>query len=330
MAKKIRYEIDPHNRLVGNFYGIRRVLDGRFKLDRKNTLTYHLKAPVPKDVRAPHQVKLKGEWSLTKKHDLRLTFDKWRRQTFGDQLTLKGEILAAKKNSLLFGVTGRNKNGSATLYGLELGGKWQADKNNRLTFRVAKASGRYDTLTFRGAWQINKNYEITYRYSKENLVRKTKRVYTLSFRGHWDILKKRRISYVIDKSSDSELNFKSSAGIFKDNYIKYEVGIGLTRRKAAIKRVVKLFGKWRIKRGVGLVFEVERGRGKVQAIVLGADVRLGKKNTVLFKLKNRSNQDIERSVELKRDILKGDGEAFLRLLKSKREATIQAGAGFRW
>ena len=97
--EKVRYEIDPHNRLVIKKTGkktklarFRRVLDGRFKTDRINSLTYHIKAPIPQDLNAPHQVKLRGRWSLTKNHDLRLTLDKWRRQTFGDQLTLQGDI----------------------------------------------------------------------------------------------------------------------------------------------------------------------------------------------------------------------------------------------
>jgi hypothetical protein len=42
------------------------------------------------------------------------------------------------------------------------------------------------------------------------------------------------------------------------------------------------------------------------------------------------NRDIVSSVELSRNILKGDGEAFIRLLKSKGEAAIYAGSVWRW
>ena len=47
--QKIRYEIDPHNRLVRRLPRFRKVIDGKFKIDKKNTLIYHVKAPVPRD-----------------------------------------------------------------------------------------------------------------------------------------------------------------------------------------------------------------------------------------------------------------------------------------
>ncbi len=109
---KLRYEVDPHNRLIvegtGRKTGLpkfRKVLDGRFKIGKNNTLIYHVKAPVPHGACIPHQLKLKGEWSLTEGGDLRLTLDKWGRASFGDRLTLKGDIVGVNKNSLLFAIT---------------------------------------------------------------------------------------------------------------------------------------------------------------------------------------------------------------------------------
>jgi hypothetical protein len=53
---KVRYEIDPHNRLVIKKTGkkaelkrFRQVLDGRFKVAKDSTLTYHIKASIPQD-----------------------------------------------------------------------------------------------------------------------------------------------------------------------------------------------------------------------------------------------------------------------------------------
>jgi hypothetical protein len=326
---KLRYEIDPHNRLVADLFGMRRVLEGQFKVGPRNTLTYDIKTPVPQDIKAPHQVKLKGEWSLDKDHQLGFTLDKWQRKTFGDQLTIQGEILDVKKNALLFAVTTRNQKRNLSLYTLELSGAWQADARNRLTFRVAKGGDNFDTLVFCGAWQINKHYQIIYRYTKADLVRKRKRLYSLTFQGCWDITDKARFSYVIEKSSDSVFNFKTSVGIFKGNYVKYELGIGLSGRKQPVRRTITLFGSWKIKKGVGLVFEIETDK-KIRAIVLGAEAKLGEKNTVLFSLRNNLNQDIEGKLELARDIFQGDGQAFLRLLGERGEVTIQAGAGWKW
>jgi len=60
--EKVKYEFDPHNRLIvgSNLKRIRKVLDGQFKISAHNLLTYHIKAPIPEDINAPHQVKLKG------------------------------------------------------------------------------------------------------------------------------------------------------------------------------------------------------------------------------------------------------------------------------
>ncbi|MCX5666207.1 MAG: hypothetical protein NT036_04095, partial [Candidatus Omnitrophica bacterium] len=93
--KKIQYEVDPYNRLVISGGGkksdlpkFRQVIDGRFSLDKNNDLSYRIKAPLPEDENIPHQIKLKGAWSLTDDHELRLTLDGQGRQTFGDQITL--------------------------------------------------------------------------------------------------------------------------------------------------------------------------------------------------------------------------------------------------
>ena len=114
--QKVRYEPDPHNRLVLDISGgksglskFRKVLDGRFRLDENNELSYHIKAPQYEEESVPHQLKLRGAWSLTDNHDLSLTLDKWGRETFGDKLTLEGRIIGADANSLLFALTTRRK-----------------------------------------------------------------------------------------------------------------------------------------------------------------------------------------------------------------------------
>ena len=343
---KIRYELDPHNRLIvtetiekktktvkrlrkTQLSRFRRVLDGRFKIGKDNALSYHVKAPMPRGLDMPHQVKLRGEWSLTEAHDLRLTLDKWGRQTFGDQLTLQGDIIDVNKNSLLFAVTTRTKENTQSTYILKLQGAWRADKHNRLTFRVKKQYGRHDILTFKGAWEINKNHELVYRYEKAHLIRKSRKIHTLVFKGYWDIKDRARISYVISEDTNSVFNFKTSLGIFRENYIKYALGIGLSHKVKPAKKTVTLFGKWKLSKNKGLLFEVEYENKKLHAISFGADAKLTDKDTVLLRLKNTLNQDMRATLKLSRKILKGDGEAFLRILKSGRESAIFAGAGLR-
>lgn len=336
--QKIRYEIDPHNRIVVAGSGeandlpkFRKVLDGKFRIDENNNLSYHIKAPVSRNENIPHQLKLKGEWSLTDNHELRLTLDKWGRTTFGDQITLQGEILDVNENSLLFAVTTTTKEKTQSTYVLNLGGSWKADEFNRLSFHVKKEKGAHDILTFTGAWELNKDHRIIYQYEKARLLRKKTEIHTLIFKGYWEILEKARIFYVLSKASDSAFEFKTSAGIFKEDYIKYELSVGLSGKPKPVTRTLTLSGRWNLKKDVGLIFEIEYEDKKQKAIIFGADAKLTDNDTILFRLKNNvENKDIGVSLELSRKILKGDGEAFLRALASRRESAIYAGAAWRW
>jgi len=332
-VEKLRFEFDPHNRLTATssaLRGIRKVLDGQFRISEYNTLTYHIKAPVPDGIKAPYQLKLKGTWSLTDEHQLRLTLDKWSRVTFGDQLTLQGEIIDVRKNSLLFAVTTRTGDDMPSTYILELVGSWQADEHNRLTLRAQNEHGSTDVLTFEGVWQIDENYRITYSYNKQQLLRKDKKIHTLTFQGQWDIQDKARLSYVIDSDSASGFDFKTGVGIFKDGYIKYELGIGLSRKKRLVKRAITFFGSWKLDKNAGLIFEVEQEGRKIQSIVFGAEAKLTDKGRLSLSLRNSLDKGIGAELELSRDIFDGDGQAFLRLLKSKQESAILAGVGWRW
>ncbi|OGW85358.1 MAG: hypothetical protein A2987_04480 [Omnitrophica bacterium RIFCSPLOWO2_01_FULL_45_10] len=163
--QRIRYEVDPFNRLIidkrakkSGLPKFRKVIDGRFKIDGKNELDYHVKAPLEESEHIPHQFKIKGRWSLTDDHDLRLTIEKSGRETFGDEITLKGQILDVNENSLLFAVTTRQDKNKYSTYLLRLGGSWKADKFNRLSFYIEKEKGKYDILTFNGVWEIDKNH----------------------------------------------------------------------------------------------------------------------------------------------------------------------------
>lgn len=336
--QKARYEVDPHNRLVaagsGRKLGLprfRKVLDGQFKTDGRNNLSYHVKSPLSKDEKIPHQVKLKGRWSLTDDHELCLTLDKWGRQTFGDRMTLQGDILDVNENSLLFAVTTITKDDTRSTYVLNLGGSWKTDKDNRISFHVRREDGTSDVLTFNGEWDIAKNRQLIYKYESSAGPRKKSRIHTLIFKGYWDIQDAVRISYVMSSSSDSAFDFRSSAGIFKEGYIKYEVGIGLKGRSKPAAKTIVLTGRWNFRKDVGLTFEVKYEGSTTRAIVFGADLRLVGKDTVSVRLrKGADNRDIGVSLELSRGILKGAGEAFLRALASGRESAVYAGAAWRW
>ena len=336
--EKIRYEIDPFNRLVideaGDESGLtmfRKVLDGSFKVDEDNNLSYHVKSPLSSDETLPNQIRIKGSWELTDSYDLRLIVDKASRRTFGDKIILQGEILDARADSLVFAITTIAKENTRSTYVLDLKGAWKADANNRLSFHVKKEKGKYDILTFNGAWEVGKNHRIIYRYEKAALIRKKKEVHELIFDGYWDINDRLRISYILGAGTDSVFDFESSIGVFKEGFIEYEVGISLTGHEEPNVRIVTIFGSWNLRRNVGLIFEVEYKNKEIHAIVFGADAKLTDKDTVSFRLRDETeHQDIGVELELSHQILNGDGEAFLRLLSTKQEYAIYAGAAWQW
>ena len=150
------------------------------------------------------------------------------------------------------------------------------------------------------------------------------------FEGHWDIAKRSRLSYKLSLDGKSAFNFKTGIGILAKDYIKYEVGIGVSEKKHPIKRILTLYGKWKIKKNIGLLFEIEYEKGKTKTIVFGAKAKLTKRDKVEFKLMNRLHRDLGMELKLSRKLLKGDGEAFLKLLKSKKESSIYVGTAWRW
>ena len=336
--EKARYEVDPYNRLVigedgarGDLQKFRKVLDGQFKIDRYNNLSYHIKTPLSEDENIPNQIRLTGDWSLTGNHELRLALDKEGRRTFGDSVTLQGQILDVSKDSLLFSMTTRTKDGEQSTYILNFQGSWRADANNRLSFYLSKEGGRYDILTFGLAWDIGRDHQIIYRYEKSALIEKKSETHALIFKGHWDIRDKVRISYLLDADTDYSFDFGSSVGILEENCIKYEVGISLENSVDPVRRIIALSGEWRIKKDAGLLFEMEYEGGKIYAISFGADITLTDKNMVSFKLKDGiGNKDLGMTLELSQDILGGDGELFLRALASRRELALYAGAAWRF
>ena len=337
----IKYEIDPHNRLVVEDTGkklpisrFRRALEGKFRTGKDGTLIYRLKAPIQgviTDRYAPHQVRLKGTWSLNRDHDLVLTLNKWRRQRPGDELTLQGELAGAEKNALLFAVTTRSKKNTASTCIIKLEGSWRADKHNRLTFRVKK--GREytsDILTLDGIWEITRDHRIIYRYKKRLNTRGERVEKSLTFKGAWRIKDRHRLSYYLDLKGESGFDLRGGYSLLDKRSIKYELGIGVSSRKKPIKRSVILFGTWKIKKNVGLFFEVRRGRGGSNTIIFEANAKLNKLGKIELRLKSETGKDLDMGLTLSRNLLKGDGEAFMRLLESKKEVAIYAGMARRW
>jgi hypothetical protein len=201
---KKRYAVDENNQLV-----IRRakqgaeeerlVVDEEFSVDTANALVFRPKGPTgwKKEIDLPDKIKFVGNWSINPNHDLELTLSETEDQYEGDILSLKGEILGVEANALVFEVTSKEKSGIEIMRLLKLGGRWQADERNRLSFRVKKKEEEEDVLIFEGIWEVDAAHQI------EKLER------TLSFKGFWEISSSDRIAYILDLKEESYFSFKA-------------------------------------------------------------------------------------------------------------------------
>jgi hypothetical protein len=330
-TEKIRYEVDPHNRLVSEktgkeseVPGFRTVLDGEFEIDENNQVTYHVKKSQGSET--PQQVKLRGKWALDNEHNLVLTLDKWGNQIAGNKLTVESELIDAKGDEIAFSVTSKDSENNTHIYIVKLGGIWQADEHNRLMFNVQKESDATDKITLRGAWEVNKQNELMYTYEKSASGKKEKVTKAITFRGYWDIAGKHRIIYVLNKEIGSEFDFKVSVGKPAARGLEYEIGVGATPSK----KTITLFGGWKVNKNLGLLFEMPYAEGKIQSIVLGGWGKFNKDYRLDLRLQTKAGEDLGIDVKLSRRILKGQGEAFIRALRSQKEVSIVAGIGFRW
>jgi len=330
-TEKIRFEIDPHNRLVyektgrkSNIPGFRTVVDGKFEIDKDNQIIYHVKKAQGSDI--PQQLKLKGKWALDKGHNLALTLDKWGDQIAGNKLTLKSELIDAKDNMLAFSLTTKDSKNNTHIYIVKLGGRWQADKYNRFTFNVQKETGISDKITLTGAWEVNKQNEIIYTYEKFTAGKKEKITKAVTLKGYWEIAGKHRIIYVLNKEIESKFDFKVSVGKPAARGLEYEIGVGA----APSKKTITLFGSWKVNKKVGLLFEMPYEEGKIRSVILGGWAKLDENHKLEVRLQNKTGEDLGIDIKLSRRILDGQGEAFIRALKSQKEVSIVAGIGFRW
>jgi len=339
-AQRVAYEIDRFNRLVvrrldarGLPVGRRMVLDGVFTTDERARLVYHVDSVVPSTVDGwvvPREVALAGRWGLAGDHALTLTLD----QAHGLQetLTLRGELLTAEAHELTVAVTTISGELHRTRV-LKLGGRWQADDRNRLTFVVSKEQGGEDRLTFDGAWNVGPHHELVYRYRTRDLRRGLKREQTLILRGVWELTSRHSLSYRVGTAPDSVLQFR--AGLRTPSVraqagrLAYEVGIGLSRRRTRVRRVVTLFGTWKLDRRLGLSFEIDYGRGRRQAIWFEASVAATDRHRITLAVRSRRGESLGIELELSRRWLR-DAELFARLTRRDGASGVEIGGRIPW
>jgi hypothetical protein len=152
--------------------------------------------------------------------------------------------------------------------------------------------------------------------------------HNLIFKGYWDIRDAYRLSYMLEGDSSSTFEFSAHLAKFDErkNAFLYTVSIGLK----PVTQTVVLKGTWKIKKDLGLLFEVQYARAKTKAIVFGATCRLFDQYTVIARLRSNASDDLGLDISLSRNVFSRSGEVFLKAGASPNEWEITAGGGLRW
>lgn len=333
VKRKNRYSVNQENRLV--IRGKRESLpvDGRFVVDRNNQLSYWLNEPVRwrREYDLPSRISFRGNWQLNPNYDLELKLARTKEQYKGDRLVLRGEIISIDTDTLAFEIISYDKQGFSHIQLVKLSGSWQADESNRLSF-VLKKTVLPDILLLEGTWQINRNQQIIYNYEKTGLKTKTKICHTLTFEGFWQINSADRLTYILTHSSKSRFDFRvqiESPNLYpREGVIKYRLGVGLRQERTPKNKIISLYGTWKFSRKLGLMFEMDYGKDKLQNIEFGADIHFNKKDEVIFSLTNKRKQFLGLNVTFTHRFLKkSSAETFLRLkdILDREKANLEAG-----
>jgi hypothetical protein len=325
-----RYRIDENNRLSVKRGKEKLKPLGKFLIDGKNRLIYAISESRAwrRKHRLPPKIVFEGSWSLNKNHDLILALTETKEQFSGEELYLKSELLSAKSDALVFSLGAKEKTDTYSIRLLQLKGKWQVDRYNHLCFLAKKARSQYDRLTLSAGWEV-KNNTLTYVYQKTNFKRKKKTRHVITFSGFWQISEKDRIVYVLDTEGNSYFSFKVALqhpDVFaKKGEIKYRVGIGLRGGSLFKGYVFSLYGAWKLKKDLGLSFEIDYGGDRKKEIRFETSYRISEKNEIIFQLKNAAGGDLGISVVFTRTFLDNNAQWFLKLAKEAKDSRIEGG-----
>ncbi len=312
------------------------LLEGEFELLSDAQLAFQPDDPSDYQglLNQEHKLIVFGEWEIDPQHDLRFRVQESLTERLGKELVFKGEFLKAEAGELDFTYRYRIKEGKEAIRTFRFFGKWEADKNNRLTFVLNNSKGSTQTLTLNGAWKINKRHEIVYSYRKQELKTKTKKTKRLVFRGKWIITNNRSVSYVLEGNSVQafrfRLTFETPIILANQNEIRFQIGVEVTGRRYSKVRDIVLFGKWKLKRDFSLAFEVTYRNAVWYEISFDAKYKINDQAGIEATLFARNGEDLGLAITLSRSFLDQEGEVFLSLEKSLEETRLEVGASLRF
>ncbi len=280
------------------------------------------------------KIKIDGVWSLTNDHDLKLRISGVNAYLEGKTLLFRGDIIKVTGSGFYFKVQSSDRIKGLRLRTLKLEGRWQADSNNRLIFRISGNRGRNSTLRLQGAWQINKRNELIYTYVKTDLKTKTKKERTLVFKGHW-VLGSHILVYQLEDQHGSSFSFKASVQsrtlMAKDGAIRYQIGVKFVRKRTLRTRnqTVYIFGKWKLNRDLSVSFEIKHPGGKGQRADFTVEKVIARGNTVTMSLRSERGKLSGIEVLFYKKTTKNI-EMFVSLGKHKSGIKALVGAKVKW
>ncbi len=330
---KLRYKIDSNKlTIIRSDEWLK--TDGRFIIDA-NQLVYEITETDEwrKEHDLPKRITLKGKWFIDKDHNLGFAIRKTQTQAGGEKLVLKTELIEAKSNSLIFSLGSEGKSGTYNIRLLQLKGKWQADKYNRLQFLIQRAKHQSDILTFQGIWDVKRN-TLVYTYKKTTLKTKQRRTHALCFKGYWQISERNRLTYMLDIKNNSYFEFRTyletPSILAKRGEIKYRAGIGIKGKPLFKTQIISLYGVWKLSRKAGLSLVLDYADGSIKTINFDAFVNVKEKDKVTLSLKSRKGKDLGISVTFTKSFLKGQASWFLRAIKEEKQPHLEWGVTIPW
>lgn len=268
-----------------------------------------------------------GTWQLTKRHELQ-----YRRRDGSREIVLTGNLVAAEPTALVAQFREISSDEVVTSRLFWLRGRWQADSRNRLNFLIQREQGKEDRLTLEGGWEVNQANEILYRYQRDLRSRGNLQLQTFRFQGRWDLGGANQLTYLLDENSDSTFRFRGTfqtpSILAKDGAIRYQVGVEVEGKKRF--NVVTLFGAWKLSRDLALDFDLATGGVSSRTIRFGATYQVDSDDAISARLTTAEGKPLGLEVIFTRDFLKGQGQGFVRLVRSLEETAVEGGLRFRW
>lgn len=286
------------------------------------------------DLVVSRRLVLNGKWSLTADNDLEYRISASRKGEYGESILFKGVIREVAGSYLSFSVKQVEGSKGSVSSNIKLTGRWQADRNNRITFLVFRGKSSYDSIKFQGAWEVDKKNSLIYRYSKKDLKTGTRNLQTLIFKGFWE-LGKNRLIYRVEGRSDSSFSFKAALQTrsirARSGAIKYQVGIIYSQSgiRKTRRQTITIFGVWKLGRDLSLEFAVKYYGRDLHSISFGISKLVWKDGKLKLSLKSIRGRDLGLELECTKQF-SNDSELFLALAHSARESKVVGGLQVRF